>query len=1076
MSPFPRSEQFLLRDHRCFLYLLILLGCLLFAHVPLVGQTPNAAFLQGYIVGADGTGLPHAHVELLFEPTGLRTRVEAGEGGRFLFAGVRIGGPYTLRVSHIGYAPQMKSGIFLRSFENARVDVVLHQANLTGEEVVITGKSKEPLSKETAGITLRVDKAQLEALPHASGSLEDAQRLSPYMAGQSAIGFNRLYNDVSLDGIGIGDQFGLQHGETAPGGMQASPVAMESIEDVRVELSPFDVQRSGFTGAAISAGTRSGSSVLTGSVFGHGAGGWWVGRNPDDGRTDLRGFADQRAGFRIGGPVVAPNAHFFVAGEWSRVRLPIERRFGAPTTGGSVFSFSPSAITGFLTRLDTSYGYEAGRMDLVSLQRESANLFARFDMNLSRAHRLTVRYNLLTSRSDRPPYETSVYAEGTLARNLTTAHSVFASLNSVLGSSTANEFQIGYSRRRFTSDPRGTAFPFVDVIETDRLQWWNHLTAGSEIGGNGNYANEDHLELLNSTSFGLGTHLLTVGIQGDMYSFNSHLLSGEWGRYSFASMQDLARGQANQYEYRYPRVAGTDPGARWRALQAGVFVQDEWTLSSVISLAAGIRADMPIFPDRPADNAALHEAFLPLGYDLSTSRVPGARLMFSPRIGFTLNPKADHSVRVRGGVGIFTGRIPYAWIGNLYDHTGLDYVHIKESALAPAFVADPYRQPVPGTGNSLRETMEVVTIASDFVLPQEARWTLGLDLSFAGNLVISLESVFSRTLHGVVVRNINLKPSGHLTSVGLDIVTVQSRDEREIYGRAMPPGRWVYSRHDDRFTDVMLMSNATQGSTTFHTVQIQRRPEGNGLFASLAYSTGSTQDLNSGTWDNAYDQWRYNPAVQPNEPMLNYSAFDRSHRISAALAYQFEWSPGYATTVGMLYSGISGTPYSYVYDGDINGDGESLNDLFFIPGQATDVILHGGGDQMMLYTNPTFNALFKFIAEDEYLSRHRRQVAERNGARTPWVHQVDLRLAQTFPVTGIHRLELSAELLNVLNLVNASWGLVRIVPNQVVPVMKFYKTDWEGRPWYEWSPRTSPVVPDPLLSRWRLRLGLRYSF
>ena len=131
---------------------------------------------------------------------------------------------------------------------------------------------------------------------------------------------------------------------------------------------------------------------------------------------------------------------------------------------------------------------------------------------------------------------------------------------------------------------------------------------------------------------------------------------------------------------------------------------------------------------------------------------------------------------------------------------------------------------------------------------------------------------------------------------------------------------------------------------------------------------------------------------------------------------------------------------------------------------------------MMLYTNPTFNALFKFIAEDEYLSRHRRQVAERNGARTPWVHQVDLRLAQTFPVTGIHRLELSAELLNVLNLVNASWGLVRIVPNQVVPVMKFYKTDWEGRPWYEWSPRTSPVVPDPLLSRWRLRLGLRYSF
>ena len=736
MSLFPRRAKTPRSDSRFALSLLILAGIVLLTEVPLRSQTSNAAFLQGYVLGANGTGLPHAHVELVFEPTGLRKRFEAREGGRYLFAGVRTGGPYTLKVSHIGYAPQVKTGIFLRSFENARVDVVLQQANLLGDEVVITGKSKEPLSKETAGITLRVDKAQMEALPHASGSLEDAQRLSPYMAGQSAIGFNRLYNDVVLDGLGIGDQFGLQHSETAPGGMQASPVTMESIEDVRIDLSPFDVQRSGFTGAAISAGTRSGSSALAGSLFGHAAGGWWVGRNPDDGRTDLRGFADQRAGFRIGGPVVAPDAHFFVAGEWSRVRMPIERRFGAPTTGGSVFSFSPSAVTGFLTRLDTAYGYEAGRMDLVPLQRESANLFARLDMNLSRAHRLTVRYNLLASRTDRPPYETSVYAEGTLARNMTTAHSVLVSLNSVFGSSAANELLVGYSRRRFTSDPQGAAFPFVDVIETDRLQWWNHLTAGSEIGGDGNYANEDHLELQNSTSFGLGTHLLTVGIQGDLYSFSSHLLSGEWGRYTFASMQDLVRGHASQYEYRYPRVAGTEPGAHWRALQAGLFVQDEWTLSSIISIAAGVRADLPVFPDRPADNPVLHQAFLPIGYDLSTARVPLSRVMLSPRIGFTLNPKADHSVRVRGGFGLFTGRVPYAWIGNLYDHTGLDYVHIKESALAPAFVADPYRQPVPGTGNRLRETMEVVTISSDFVLPQEARWTLGCDLSFPGNLVV----------------------------------------------------------------------------------------------------------------------------------------------------------------------------------------------------------------------------------------------------------------------------------------------------------------------------------------------------
>jgi hypothetical protein len=370
--------------------------------------------------------------------------------------------------------------------------------------------------------------------------------------------------------------------------------------------------------------------------------------------------------------------------------------------------------------------------------------------------------------------------------------------------------------------------------------------------------------------------------------------------------------------------------------------------------------------------------------------------------------------------------------------------------------------------------MEIVTVSPDFALPQETRWTLALDLALPWNLVVSLEGVYSRTLNGVVFKNINLNPTGKLTPVGLDIVTVGSRDEREIFGASLPPGRWTYSRNDTRFSDVMLMSNATTGSTTFSTIQIQRRPKGDDLFASVAFSVGSMMDINSGAWDNAYDQWRYNPAVQPNEPSLGYSAFDRSHRITAAVSYQREWSPGLLTTFGLVYTGTSGTPFSYVYDGDLNGDGESLNDLFFIPGQYTDIIL-ASGDQMMLRTEPAYNQLFKFIAEDEYLSTHRRQIAERNGARTPWQHQLDLRISQTLPLMGSSRIELSAEVLNVLNLLNSSWGLVQTVPYQIVPVLRFYKLDYMGRPWSEWAPRTSPLVPEPLLSRWRLRIGMRYS-
>jgi hypothetical protein len=1035
---------------------------ILLAPVLLRSQTSSSTFLQGDVIAADGTGIPRAHIELLYVPTGTVHRVAAGEDGHYLIAGVRVGGPYTLKISHIGFGTQTRAGLFLRSYENARVDVVLHQVNLPGEEVVVTGKPKDTLGKQSAGVSLRVDKEQLEALPHTSGSLEDAYRVSPYMVGQSALGFSQVYNDLSLDGIGIGDQFGLQHAETIPGGMQTSPVTMESIQEVRVDLSPFDVQRSGFTGASIAALTRGGSNVLTGSLFGQAAGGWWVGRNPDDGRSDLRGFADDRAGFRIGGPISRSRAFYFAAAEFSLVRVPIERRFGAPTTGGTMFSFSPAAITQLQTVLDTVHGYDSGRMDIVSLQRQSANIFARFDLSLSRRQRLSVHYNLLATGSDRPPYGTTVFAEGTLARNRNAVHSLVASLNSVIGSSTASELLIGYTRRQFTSTLPGTPFPFVDVTEIDQQRWWNHLTVGSEIGGNGNHASEDHLELRTSMSRSFGAHLLTGGIQSDMHWFNTQLLSDRWGRYTFASRSAFERGQPSEYEYRYARTPGGDYSSRWRALQFGAFLQDELTLSSTLSMSVGLRADVPVFPDRPKDNPTVHEAFLPVGYDISTRQVPGTRVMLSPRIGFKIDPKADHSIQVRGGLGVFTGRIPYVWIDNLYNHTGLDYVHIKESAFAPKFVADPSAQPVPGPGNRLRETMEIVTITPDFVLPQEVRWTLAVDLALPWNLVASFEGVFSRTLNGVVFRNINLKIIDTMKYVAQHLPIPESGDERVIFGR-----------NDVRFTDAMLMSNATVGTTTFYTMQIQRRPDGNGLFASLGYSTGSTQDINSGTWDNAYDQWRYNPAIQPNEPKVDFSDFDRSHRITAALSYQHEWFPGFPTTFGMVYTGISGTPFSYVYEGDLNGDGESLNDLFYIPGRTTEISLYDELGERLLFDNPAYDQLFTFIAKDEYLKMHRGRLAERNGARTPWIHQLDMRIAQGVPLAGSHRLEVSAELLNILNILNPSWGLVQTVPNHVVPVLRSLGI---GSAAFQWAPRTSPLVPEPLLSRWRLRVGVRYSF
>ncbi len=1062
----PRANKPL--RHRLILPELLLIAGLLFPAF-LQAQTSSSGVLKGMVRTEKGGPIPQAHLELIHEPTGSVSNRFAGEDGQYLIVGLRVGGPYRLKVSHIGFGTQVRQGLFFKLLEEVRIDVVLLEADLTTEEVVITGQQGDMLSTQRPGAAVHVAKEQLEALPLPSASFEDAGRLSPYMVNGSALGVNRVYNDVSVDGVGFADQFGLQHVEANIGGMYDNPLTLESIQEIRVDLSPFDVRRSGFTGAAIAALTRSGTNTFSGSLNGAVGGGWWVGRNPDDGRSDFRGFADKRASFRVGGPITESRVFYFVAGEITGMRVPIERKFGEPKTQGTTFSFPAGAVTQFASTLAMVHGYDPGQFDAVFVDRQSANLFTRFDLILSSEHRLSIRYNLLSTRSDRPPHGTTVFASGTLARNSTNVHSVIAEVNSIFGPKVVNELLVSYSGRRFTSTPQGTPFPSVDVIVTDRYGWWNHLTAGSEIGGDGDHLVQDHLEIHNNTSISRGDHLLTVGVQGDIHWFNNDILSYRWGHYIFGSYRDFVAGRPREYEYRYARSTEADNRTRWRAMQFGAFVQDEWTLSPITKVSAGLRVDLPVFPDSPAENSAVHETFFPLGYDVNTSWVPRGQVMVSPRMGVTIVPKADRSIQIRGGIGVFTGRIPYSWIGNLYSNTGLEYVHIKTSATTPAFVADPLRQPKPGSGSPLVETSEVVVISKDFVLPQVVRWTVALDYAFPWNIMGSLEAVYSRTRNGVVFKNINLRPSGTLNAE-------RSGDGRDVYGRSRLLGGWDYARNDDRYTDVMYLSNADAGTSTFLTAQLQCRPDGDGLFASIAYSTGETMDVNSGTWDNAYDQWRYNPAYHPNNPRLDFSAFDRKHRITVAVVYQYDWSPGYSTTIGLVYTGASGIPYSYVYDGDVNGDGESMNDLFYIPARSSEILLADDEGNLLLPDDAAYNLLFGYIAHDDYLSTRRRQVAERNGARTPWTHQLDLRIAQTVPLRCNDRLEIDAEVLNLLNLLNPSWGLVQSVPYQVVPVLRFLWMDPIGRPLFQWSPRTTPLVPDPLLSRWRLRLGMRYSF
>ncbi|MCC6397750.1 MAG: carboxypeptidase regulatory-like domain-containing protein, partial [Bacteroidetes bacterium] len=536
-----------------------------------------------------GDAISQVHVELVYLPTAMVYHTFTEDDGQYVLRGLRVGGPYRLKVSHVGYGSQVRTGLVLKLLEQTRLDIVLREADLTTEEVVITGTKTDLLATQKPGVSEHVTQDQLDALPLPSASFEEAGRLSPYMVGSSALGLNRIYNDVSVDGLGFGDSYGLQHVEANIAGMYDNPLTLESIQEVRVDLSPYDVRRSGFTAAAISAVTRGGTRHLTGSLNLTTAPGWFIGRNPDDGRPDAEGFADGRASFRIGGPLTESHSFYFVAGELTHMRVPIERRFGAPTTKGTTYSISPGTVMQLSSVFMSAHGYDPGRFDEVNVDRNSANLFARFDFELSPDHRLSARYNLISTQSDRPPYGRTVFAAGALSRNDNREHSLSFELNSILGSWITNEFLLGFSSRRFTSTPQGTPFPFVDVIVVDRLNWWNHLTAGNEIGGTGDRVSQDHLEIRNTTSLSAGKHLVAIGAQADLHWFESTLLANQWGRYTFTSAAALERRQAQAYELRYLRDSLSGGGTAWRAMQLSGYIQDEWTVSPEVSLFAGLR-------------------------------------------------------------------------------------------------------------------------------------------------------------------------------------------------------------------------------------------------------------------------------------------------------------------------------------------------------------------------------------------------------------------------------------------------------------------------------------------------------
>lgn len=1091
-----------------------------------LAQGITSAAINGRVVDEAGQPIVGADIVAVHNPTGSVFGTSTRDDGRYNLPNLRPGGPYTVTATIVGYQRQVVNEVYLQLSQTLDLNFSLKEEAIAGAEVVITAERTSLFNASRTGAASNVSRDDIDKFPTISRNFQDYYRLSPYIAGTqgNALGRNSKYNNIQIDGTNFNDLFGLGSSGAPAGQSTVTPISLDAIEEFQLSISPYDVRQSGFTGAGVNAITRSGTNEFKGSVFYYGRNESFVGKTPTEDeaqRQKLPDFSDYQLGGRFGGPIIENSLFFFVNGELTRFKSPFSRTFGNASRSTNAFRTSADSLQMLANYLKQQYGYDPGTFRDIDFDKESDKLFLRFDYNLSESHKLTARWNYLRSFEDNTPSRgrdlNAIYFNNAKYKLDNVTHSVTLQMTSLFGNTASNEFILGYVDQFDNPVFYGKPFPTVYIRSLDE-----NILVGSEQFRHRNELGQKTFEITDNFSWYLPDHTLTFGARIDILNFRNLFIPSNFGVYSYSSIARFLQShnpgyypdanppevRNDRYTYRYSATADPLQEANWGAVQYGLYAQDEWTVNPQLKVTGGVRFDIPTYPDKPNYNPTLDSTFFAFrGVHYRTDETPKTSVAVSPRLGFNYAIDEERNTQVRGGIGIFYGRFPYVWVSNQYSNTGVDFYTLgPDTNRINRFYPDPFNQPKSATATL--PSAEVDITASDFKAPSILRWSLAVDHKLPYDLVGTIEGIFSITQNDIYIQNVNLRglqsnigvvPGD--TVVGLTPGGKLRGEGREVWGRYNVTGssarRFSAQIVSSRFSPgVYLLRNTDQGSTANVVLQVQRNvPEG--LNGTLAYTWGISKDINSGNSATAGSFWNANPTPgDPNNPTLTYSQWDRRHRILAVLSYRHDWGwNGLATSIGLSYNGQSGRPFSYLVSGDVNGDGASGNDLAYIPRDANDIILmsgSGSADTVLPKSHPDYARLMAFIDGDDYLKENKGKISERNGPREPWSHQIDLRISQEIPTLAGQRLELTLDILNVLNLLNSEWGWVRTTGlNQTFNLYTFHSLETTagpnyGKPRYYLSPaakvtdgKADPFTPDDQhparVSRWQLQFGIRYT-
>ncbi len=1036
------------------------------------GVTTSA--VSGRVTNQAGAPVAGARVVVTSGATGAQGRVVTREDGRYLISGLQPGGNYRIEVTGLGLAPQTRTGLTLTLSQTLRLDFTLAPQAIAIEGITARAeRSGATFSRTRTGPATTVRDSALQRLPTISRDLSDFTRLVPQIAtaggGSNAAGRNSRFNNIQIDGAVNNDLFGLSTSGTPGGQAGTRPITLEAIQELQVVLAPYDVRQGGFTGAGINAVTKSGTNRFTGTASFFTRDQELVGRyrfqqaDTSALSPEYSNFNETNYGASLGGPIIRNKVHFFVAGERT------DRDAPTGFVAGQQSSISDPLANRIAQILGTQYGYDPGTVGEVKLGRESTNIFGRLDFNLSPNQRLTIRNNYVDAFDDNLSRRNDLYQLGNTAYAFTSrTNSTVGQLNSTFGSNLSNELRVNYTTIRDKRDPGASTLPFVRVGAGGT----NFVVAGPENSSVANALDQNLIEITNDLTLSAGAHRITLGTHNEFFDFSNLFAQNIYGNYRFADTTALKAGIPNQYQFTYLNPA--NPNANERAAfsvqQLSGYLQDQWEARDNLTITAGLRLDATRFPDQPAQNDTVLKY-----YGRSTSSVGGEEIQFSPRLGFNWDVAGDQVTQLRGGVGLFSGRTPYVWVSNAYGNTGLDYVRFTCNAGVPAFTTVAASQPRACTGATSVTPNEINTIDPDFKLPQVFRASMGLDRRLPGDFVVTFEGLYNQSLSDPVYRNLAVR-TDTLTGPASTGGFVEGRPR---YARRFPTASLPASSGLRNLGEVYDVYNTDENYTYSLTGQIQKN-FARGLDLRLAYTYSQAEDVNPLRSSTASSNFVFNLAdANPNDPQLRPSDWLVEHRILASGTWNAQFIRRAPTEISFIYEGESGRPYSYRYDGDVNGDNATSNDLIYVPRSISEVRFQAASGTQPVTPEQSWANLNQFIESVECLREARGRVLERNECRQPWFNRVDVRVAQTVPTISNQRVQLTLDVLNFANLLNRSWGVNEIVNNQSDPLLRVNNNTPDNNGRVELSPFTAGrqvFQQSNLGSRYQIQLGARYLF